>query len=214
MKYETAGSLNNGRRVWMLACMPETVKILGDEVAPYLVFTHGHDGRNSVKVAITPVRVVCNNTLNLALHKAARSWSTHHIGDIQNKLFEARRSLELTSTYMLELSTQAEVLVNKSFTNRMVQEFIEVLFPVDEDATERKSDNVEVLRKGLLYTYRNAPDLAEYRGTGWGLMNAVSDFATHTKPMRRTPTYQEGLFSKVVDGHPLIDKAYSLLLAA
>ncbi len=70
--YETAGSLQGGKKVCMLAKMPEKYIIAGDEVTPYLVFFNSHDGSSGVKVAMTPVRVVCQNTLNLALGTAKR----------------------------------------------------------------------------------------------------------------------------------------------
>ena len=68
--YETAGSLQMGRKVWMLARMPQRYIIAGDEIAPYLVIMNSHDGSSGVKVAMTPIRVVCQNTLNLALNSA------------------------------------------------------------------------------------------------------------------------------------------------
>lgn len=78
--YETAGSLQNGRRVWVLAKLPQRYIISGDEITPYLVFMNAHDGTGAIKAAMTPIRVVCMNTLNLALSTAKRSWSTNHVG--------------------------------------------------------------------------------------------------------------------------------------
>lgn len=77
VRYETAGSLQEGKKVWLLAKMPEKFKILGDEVTPYLVFFNSHNGPEAIKVAMTPVRVVCQNTLNLALNTAKRIWTTN-----------------------------------------------------------------------------------------------------------------------------------------
>ena len=62
VRYETAGSLQDGRRVWLLARMPKEYIGGSDEICPYLVFSNSHDGTGAVKVAITPVRVVCNNS--------------------------------------------------------------------------------------------------------------------------------------------------------
>ena len=70
VRYETAGSLQGGRKIWLLARLPKEYIISGDRISPYLVFSNTHDGSGSVKVAITPIRVVCNNTLNLALSTA------------------------------------------------------------------------------------------------------------------------------------------------
>ena len=70
VRYETAGSLQEGRRTWLLAKLPQRYIISGDEIAPYLVFMNSHVGTGSIKPAMTPIRVVCMNTLNLALSTA------------------------------------------------------------------------------------------------------------------------------------------------
>ena len=82
VRYETAGSLQDGKRIWLLAKLPQEYIIGGEQISPYLVFTNTHDGSGAIKVAVTPVRIVCSNTLNLALSTAKRSWSTIHTGDI------------------------------------------------------------------------------------------------------------------------------------
>ena len=108
--YETAGSLSGGKRVWLLAKLPDKYKLMGEEVTPYLVFTNSHDGSGAIRVAATPVRVVCNNTLNLALDTAKRSWSVAHKGDIQRKLDEARNTLFMADQYLKTLQKEAERL--------------------------------------------------------------------------------------------------------
>lgn len=75
VRYETAGSLQEGKRVWLLARLPREYIIAGERISPYLVFSNSHDGSGAVRVALTPIRVCCNNTLNLALDTARRSWS-------------------------------------------------------------------------------------------------------------------------------------------
>ena len=92
VRYETAGSLNGGKRIWLLAKMP-TTKIVGDDVEPYMCFTNTHDGTGAIKVCMTPIRVVCNNTLNLALSGAKRTWSAIHVGDFAQKVAEAKKAL-------------------------------------------------------------------------------------------------------------------------
>ena len=64
VRYETAGALQNGRRTWILAKLPQRYIISGDEITPYLVFMNSHDGTGAIKAAMTPIRVVCQNTLN------------------------------------------------------------------------------------------------------------------------------------------------------
>lgn len=82
--YETAGSLMGGRKIWLLAKLPDT-EIVGDKTEPYLCFSNTHDGSGAIRVCMTPIRVVCNNTLNIALNGAKRAWSVRHTGDIQAK---------------------------------------------------------------------------------------------------------------------------------
>ncbi len=65
MKYETAGSLQEGRRIWLLAKLPDKYIIEGEQIEPYLVFGSSHDGSGAIKAAMTPVRVVCQNTRNV-----------------------------------------------------------------------------------------------------------------------------------------------------
>lgn len=80
--YETTGSLQDGRRVFILAKLPQRFIIAGDEILPYFVIINSHDGSSSIKAAITPVRVVCQNTLNLAFRTAKRVWMTKHTSNI------------------------------------------------------------------------------------------------------------------------------------
>lgn len=72
MKYETAGSLQDGKKVWLLAKLPDNYIISGDRISPYMVFSNSHDGSGSIKIAMTPIPIVCQNTLNLALSNAKR----------------------------------------------------------------------------------------------------------------------------------------------
>lgn len=90
--YETAGSLRGGKQIWLLGKMPDR-KILGEDFEPYICFTNTHDGSGAVRACMTPIRVVCNNTLNAALKQASRSWSTPHKGNVAARLEEARQTL-------------------------------------------------------------------------------------------------------------------------
>ena len=74
VRYDTAGSLAHGGMVWLLAKMPD-MNVLGDTVEPYLLFANSHDGSSAVRVTMTNVRVVCQNTLNFALNGAQRTFS-------------------------------------------------------------------------------------------------------------------------------------------
>lgn len=214
VKYETAGSLQGGRRVWLLAHMPHEYIISGERISPYLVFSNTHDGSGSVKVALTPVRVVCSNTLNLALSTAKRSWSMVHTGNVTEKLQEARNTLFMAQNYMDNLGREFENLRKKQMADKEVLEYIDMLLPIAEDSTSQQRKNILRLREDLRTRYFDAPDLKDVGDNAYRFINAVSDFATHAEPLRRTAKYKENVFAKVIDGNPLIDRAYQMVCAA
>lgn len=207
--YETAGALLGGRKIWLLAQMP-SAKVAGDEVEPYLCFSNTHDGSGAVKVFMTPVRVVCNNTLNFALSTAKRWWSIRHVGDIQQKVGEARESLELANRYMIELDKYADKMANKTVTDEQLKNLLNEIFPVEEDATQRSKDNVQKLKDEFMICYF-MPDIAKFRGTAWGVLNAMTDMAAHSQPMRNTQNYKENNWNRIMDGHWLVDKMVAAL---
>lgn len=214
VRYETAGSLQNGRKVWLLARMPHEYIVMGEQVAPYLIFFNSHDGTGAIKVAMTPIRVVCQNTLNLALHTAKRSWSMIHTGNIQDKMREARDTLLLAENYMDNLGKEVEVLRKKELTDRQVMDYIDILLPIKEGSTPQQIRNMKRLQEDMKMRYFDAPDLKNVGNNAYRFINAVSDFATHVEPLRKTKNYQENLFAKTVEGNPLIDTAYQMVAAA
>lgn len=214
VRYETAGSLQEGKKVWLLARLPHEYIIAGEHISPYLLFFNSHDGSGAVKVCITPIRVVCNNTLNLALATAKRSWSMVHTGDINGKLEEAKNTLFMAEKYMDSLGKEFEVLRKKNLTDAQVKKYIEILLPIEPDASSQQIRNVKSLREDLNRRYYDAPDLKGTGKNGYRFINAVSDFATHAKPLRMTSKYRENLFAKTIEGNPMIDKAYQMVSAA
>ncbi len=214
VRYETAGSLQEGKRVWLLARLPREYIIAGERISPYLVFSNSHDGSGAVRVALTPIRVVCNNTLNLALDTARRSWSMIHTGNISGKMQEAKDTLFMAETYMDSLGEAFELLRRQKVTDSQLKEYVEQLLPLEKDATPMQEKNTMKLREDMLRRYYDAPDLRGVGNNAYRFVNAVSDFATHAKPLRRTANYNENLFMRTMDGNPMIDRAYQLVKAA
>lgn len=207
-RYETAGSLRNGKSTFMLARLPQK-KILGDDFDNYICFTNTHDGTGAVKVCSTNVRVVCNNTLNLALNTAKRSWTCKHMGRIEDKLQEAQRALQLAEEYTEQLSIYAERAANITIDEEKTYEVLKQLFPISDDASDRMKKN----NQDAINDFRNclvAVDLSPFYGTLWGLVNAASDFAYHRTPTRMTSTYQEGKMNQAIHGCGLLDKVMEL----
>ena len=232
VRYETAGSLASGKRVWMLARMENTT-IAEENIDPFLVFTNSHDGTGAIRVAITPVRVVCQNTLNLALNQASRHWSCVHKGDIQSKLEEARFTLSSAEKYMEALEEEFSELKLKKVTETQVRNMTEKLLEIEFNNLFNKAlksgniidfkerlrqqkyeDKLNTKRNDILTIYHDKPDLVGTEHSAFRFINAVSDYATHTNDHKQTRNYQENLFMKVVDGHSMIDTAYNLALVA
>lgn len=204
--YETAGSLRNGKTIWLLAKLPEKY-IIGDKFDPYICFTNNHDGKGAVTVCMTPIRVVCNNTLNLALNSAKRSWSIRHLGDINGKLAEARQTLALADLYMDNLNKEANRLINVSVTDAELEAIFDELYPINIDDSNRKKTNIISMKENIFNKYQSA-DISKFKGTAWGVINAVSDFAAHTQPTRLTSTFQENNWGRIIAGHPVVDAFY------
>ena len=214
VKYETAGSLQGGKRIWLLARLPHEYIIGGEQISPFLVFTNTHDGSGAIKTALTPVRVVCQNTLNLALNTATRSWSMIHTGDVNGKLDEASETLQLANKYMVELGKEFNSLQAKKIAEHKVLEYIDELIPEPENASYQQKKNIKRLRDDLKLRYFDAPDLKDLGHTAYRFVNSVADFATHAKPIRETKDYRQNMFAKTIDGNPLTDKAYQMALSA
>lgn len=212
--YETAGSLQAGRRTWILARLPQRYIISGDEIIPYLVFMNSHDGTGAVKAAMTPIRVVCQNTLNLALTSAKRSWSAAHTGDMRYKLEDARNTLLYAERYMIELGKTIDSLNQIRLSDQQVYKYIDMLFPEAEDITPQQRKNILRLKEDVKTRYFDAPDLQHVGKNGYRFVNAVSDFATHARPLKERSNYRENLFMKTVEGNLLTDRAYQLVKAA
>jgi len=204
VRYETAGSLNEGKKVWMLARMPER-KINNDAVEPYLCFSNTHDGSGAIRVCMTPIRVVCNNTLNFALNTAQRQWSTKHVGNIAAKMAEARMCLELADKYMDELAVYADRMANTDVSAAELDKILDEMFPVSEDDSDRKKNSVQKAKDEFYICYMR-PDIAQFMNTAWGVMNAMSDMVTHSAPLRRTKNYEENNWGRIMDGHILMDR--------
>ncbi|ROR28504.1 phage/plasmid-like protein (TIGR03299 family) [Mobilisporobacter senegalensis] len=211
VRYETAGSLQEGRKTWLLAKLPSEYIIAGDRISPYLVFSNSHDGSGAIKIAMTPIRVVCQNTLNLALNTAERMWTANHTGNIQIKLDEAKEVLFRAEDYMDKLGTEIYQLNNRKVLDDAVTEMIEAILPIADNATELQERNVMKQREDIKDRFYYAPDLQHVEKNAYRFINAVSDFATHAKPLRETNSYKENLFARTIEGNSFIDKSYELV---
>lgn len=207
--FESAGSLFGGKQIWLLARM-EDREVFGDKYENYLCFSNDHSGKGSVKAVITPIRVVCNNTLQCALN-TNRTWSIRHLGNIQAKKQEAIKTLGLATSYLSDFELKAENLYKYRGN---WDKFLDALIPIEEEKSERIKNNTLYVRDCITNLYNNKDDLQNFKGTGWGMYNAVADYVSNSNPLRNAPTFKERKFDKLMLGeHDLLKKAELLLVA-
>ncbi len=137
-----------------------------------------------------------------------------HTGNIKGKIREAEQTLLMAEAYMDNLGQEFETLRKIKLTDKAVRDYIEILLPLEDGSTPQQTRNIKRLQEDMKRRYFDAPDLQDVGKNAYRFMNAVSDFATHSTPLRKTANYKENLFSKTVDGNPLIDKAYQMVKAA
>ena len=208
---ETAGQFDDGKIVWVEAKLP-TREMAGEKIDPYLVFTNRHDGKGSVKIFLTPVRVICKNTLNYAIKKAhGRSFSVTHTSSANLKLEQAKRTMENYYEYLDAMTNTIERQKQIRIEDRHLDQMMNTLFPIKEEATDREKERIMVNRSEVLNIYKNASDLDGYEQSGFRFVNAVSDWATHHTPARQTAKYRSNLMQKTLNGNEYIDRAVEMV---
>jgi len=189
VNWESAGSLKNGRVVFGTMSIPRTMVLdpngANDTTNLYLVVYTSHDGSVAVQSAITPVRVMCQNTLNFAMRKAKQSFKIRHTQTVDGKIAAARETLGLTLAYMDEFETQAKELFSREVTNAKFSEIINKMYPkpeADVKGSIKKWENKVVLLDDL---YHNSPTNANIKGTAWGVVNALTERLDYYRTARK-----------------------------
>ena len=187
--WESAGSLKNGRVVFGSLNVPRTMVLdpqgANDETKLYLIVWTSHDGSVAVQSAITPVRVVCQNTLNLAMRNAKQSFKIRHTQTVDGKIAAARETLGLTFAYFDEFSKQAELLFKREVTDKKFSEIVNAIYPkpeADKKGSVKKWENKVVLLDDL---YHNSPTNANIKGTAWGVLNALTERLDYFRTARK-----------------------------
>lgn len=201
-RYETAGSIDNGRQIFLTAKMEKEWRIADDDIETYFLLMNGHDGYHPLRAAITPVRLVCNNMLYVAFKSAIRSWTLYHYKNITDKIKEARHALEISAQYMNTLVDFGNRAADKKVTPETIEALAEEILTPDGN-TKQSAETFEK-RKSIFEHCLFSPDLTQYRGTAWGVLNAVSDYETHyigtpTGRMKRTMNDQLKLLNRAKD---------------
>lgn len=214
MKFVSAGSIGGGRICWISAKLPDNYVIQGERIAEYILFMTSHDSSCSIKACIIPLRLQCSNSLSIALRKAQRSWSIRHCKNAEAKLAEARQTLLMSENYMNEFTKTVEDLNQIKLSENKVLSLVKEIHPLSSDMSDQQQQNAIKLQTELKERFYDAPDLQHLDMNGWRFINAISAQIYHGTPLRETKTYHENLLKKTMDGHPVLDRAYQMVLAA
>ena len=183
-RWETAGSIRGGRVVFgSLALERETVldpSGVADKVKTYLLINTSHDGSIAIQASITPVRVVCANTLNLALgskkkkNGVKQSFKIRHTQTAEGKIAIARQALGLANAYMDEFDLMAKAMIEKEITAQQFNEIILAAYPKPESdkkiALTKWTNKIDVIND--IYTGEFNGMIS---GTAWGAFNALTE---------------------------------------
>lgn len=196
--WQTAGFFGNGERIFVSAKLPDNILVHGDPVENYLVFTNSHDGSSGVRVLFTPIRVICQNTLNAAIRTSTNSFSIRHTESVHKNIEIAHEILGITKKRIKDTEWAYNVLAGIKLTDEDVMEYI-----CKSNLTEAELEALNTTRHTFKeVVYRNAlavndaaistrklnviSDTYEYyhggigqkeiAGTAWGAFNAISGY--------------------------------------
>jgi len=192
-KYVTAGSLMRGKRVWALAKLPTFIEVTQDDIVEeYLLMSTSHDGTLMFNVMWTPIRVVCNNTLSMALSRAKRDKSIRirHLGNIQSKITEAQNVLGIMQNNHLQLQELTNYLVDIQPTEEQVEKVMLRLFRTDDKkdviSIDKLAPQSQTAIHDILLLAQEGAGNAQVAGTAWALYNGVTEWSDHFRKVGGT----------------------------
>lgn len=180
LKFLKAGE--NHKFIYIIAQLPE-FDLMGDKVAPHVIFQNSHSGSTTLKATIAPLRIVCENQFNLTFRHTANKISLRHTKSIKGRLHTAQEVLIHSSEYISEFQKQAILMAQQKVTPTQVSDLVDSIFEIKPEFNPTQVKRMEEKRDRFLAAY-NANDNQNFIGTQWGLVNAYTDFVTH-KPLRK-----------------------------
>jgi len=183
-RWETAGSIKGGRVVFGSIALANSITLdpngIADKIDNYLLINTSHDGSIAIQASITPVRVVCANTLNLALQSfkgknaSKQTFKIRHTQTAEGKIAVAREALGLANTYIDEFSELANKLIQTEITKAQFDKIVELAYPAPEKDSKgsfKKHDSkIDLLNDIYVGQYNNT-----ISGTAWGAYNALTE---------------------------------------
>jgi len=208
--FETAGALGKGEKTFVTAKMPNYIRIAGtdDVTEVYVVLTNTHDGSGAVICGITPIRIVCANTLRMALKGMTNKISIRHTKSAEKNLAQAHELLNITNLYTKQMNEAVNVLSLKKVSDAQVKDLIAGLFPSASETTTR----IDNIRAEVLNSYYTGIGQEKVLGTAWGVLNGITHYTSHVKAYKDADTKFDNLLS---DGQSskLVDKTFAELMA-
>lgn len=208
--FETAGALGKGERIFVTAKMPKYIRIAGtdDVTEVYVVLTSSHDGSGAVICGITSVRIVCQNTLRLALKGMTNKMSIRHTKSAEANLAQAHKFLGISNDYITKSNEFVNSLSLKKVSDEQVKNLVADLFPSNSENTTR----IDNIRQDVLGAYYSGVGQEGIVGTAWGVLNGVTQYTSHIKTYKDADTKFENL---IMDGASTktVDKAVEMLIA-
>lgn len=190
LKYESAGSLKGGRKVWLLARMNEAYFVSQDDpMLNYMLLLNQHDGYGSCIIMPTSVRVVCWNTLQLALRNQTNVFHVRHTTNMADKLTDAKTALGFIQQNSLTLNNILKDLSISGVVENQVNKFLEEMFPLvlDESVDKERREKIQNKILGIREEVKTIFDSHEYcqteatKGTAFGLLNAYTQYIDHER---------------------------------
>jgi phage/plasmid-like protein (TIGR03299 family) len=180
----TAGSLQEGSRVWVLAKLNRDPLVIapGDEVEKFILLSHGHDGSLAVRVGFTPIRVVCANTLALA-HRADASKliRVRHSASVVENLANIRAVMSLANAEFEATAEQYRLLARKSINQADLRRYIKRVLKVD-DTTKISTRTANMMQQiTALCEFGRGNNLASVSGTYWTAYNGVNEWLSYNR---------------------------------
>jgi phage/plasmid-like protein (TIGR03299 family) len=156
-----------------------------DKTKTYLLVHTSHDGSVSLQASITPVRVVCQNTLNLALGSVKQSFKLRHTTNIDGKIQVAREALGLTINYMDDFEVQARSLFETAVTDLEFNKIITTIYPKPEKDKKASVTKWENKIDTLNDLYFKSPTVATIKGNAWGVFNTLTERLDYYRSERK-----------------------------
>ena len=188
--YHTAGALGLGEKIWLLAKLPDYIRVgkKGDPVEKFILLYNSHDGSSHIRVKMTPIRVVCNNTLTAALSGSDQEVRIKHTASATERLQEAHKVLELTNQLYQQLEYIFNRMALRKISGQQLVEFCKTLVPDNPEAeTKTRTENI---RNHIIYLHDDKKEADMHKGTLFGAFNAVTELVDHYASPNSSSTKQ------------------------